>query len=59
MITIKRREEKMQEQASDWKEEINKIAERSIRRSREILRNLKQENLEEIDDNENSDIQQN
>ena len=48
----------MQEQVTDWIAEIDKIAERSIKRSKEILENLETENMEEIDDNDNSeDIQ--
>ena len=46
----------MQEQGTDWIGEIDKIAERSIRRSKEILEDLETENMEEIiDDNENSE----
>ena len=40
MITVKRVVKKMQEQINDWKDEINKIAEKSVRRSKEILKNL-------------------
>lgn len=46
----------MQTETTDWIAEIDKIAERSIKRSKEILENLETENMEEIiDDNTNSE----
>jgi hypothetical protein len=56
---MKKEVRSMQDNVTDWIAEIDKIAERSIKRSKEILENLETENMEEIiDDNANSeDIQ--
>lgn len=54
---IKRGVKKMQEQIRSWGEEIKRIAEKSIQRSKEILKNLGEENMgaEEKDDKQDSD----
>lgn len=55
MTTTKRGARIMQNEVTDWIAEIDKIAERSIKRSKEILEDLETENMEEIDDNDNSE----
>lgn len=47
----------MQEQVSNWKEEVSRITKKSIQRSKEILKNLGEENMEaeEKDDKQDSD----
>ena len=47
----------MQTEITDWVSEIGKIAERSIKRSQEILENI-EKNMEAKDDNKNSEDSQ-
>lgn len=59
MITVKGELRKMLEKETDWIGEIDKIAELSIKRSRAILEDFEENNLEAEtkDDNNSKDIQ--